>query len=193
MGLQLNPRLSLLWVVLELKVRSWAHSRYCFSRVLTLSRPSVLPHVVNAAILTSAFSAGSSLLFCSSRILYGLAIREQAPHFLTRCTESGLPRNAVLVSVSNLLHSVCFLDVDFRQSIFSLLSFLKSSSGAETVFRYAQPSLTFNAMAKPLYRSWLVNISTTAGFLSWLTTNFTYIYFCTSSRLCRPHSLTAYL
>lgn len=26
---------------------------------------------------------------------------------------------------------------------------MKSSSGAETVFKYAQPSLTFNAMAKP--------------------------------------------
>lgn len=102
----------------------------------------VLPHVVNGAILTSAFSAGNSLLFCSSRILYGLAIRGQAPQFLTRCTKSGLPRNAVLVS-----------------SIFSLLSFMKSSSGAETVF------------------NWLVSISTTAGFLSWLTMNFTYIYF----------------
>lgn len=102
----------------------------------------VLPHVVNGAILTSAFSAGNSLLFCSSRILYGLAIRGQAPHFLTRCTTSGLPQNAVLVS-----------------SIFSFLSFMRSSSGAETVF------------------NWLVNISTTAGFLSWLTMNFTYIYF----------------
>jgi amino acid transporter len=102
----------------------------------------VLPHVVNGAILTSAFSAGNSFLFCSSRILYGLAIRGQAPHFLARCTKSGLPRNAVLIS-----------------SIFSLLSFMESSSGAETVFE------------------WLVNISTTAGFLSWLTMNFTYIYF----------------
>ncbi len=60
----------------------------------------VLPHIINAGVFTSAFSAGNSFLFCSSRILYGLALRGQAPRFLTYCTKSGLPLAAVLVSVS---------------------------------------------------------------------------------------------
>lgn len=62
----------------------------------------VLPHIINAAVFTSAFSAGNSFLFCGSRILYGLALRGQAPKFLTRCTKNGLPIAAVMVTVSLL-------------------------------------------------------------------------------------------
>ena len=50
-------------------------------------------------MITSAFSAGDSFLFCSSRILYGLAIRKQAPSIFTYCTRQGLPIVAVLFSV----------------------------------------------------------------------------------------------
>ncbi|KAG1733342.1 amino acid permease/ SLC12A domain-containing protein [Suillus paluster] len=79
----------------------------------------VLPAVVNAGFITSAFSAGNSFLFCSSRILYGLALRKQAPHFLTICTKKGLPIVAVLCS-----------------SVFAFLSLMSISSGAETVFNW---------------------------------------------------------
>ncbi|KIK04549.1 hypothetical protein K443DRAFT_92828 [Laccaria amethystina LaAM-08-1] len=79
----------------------------------------VLPHIVNGAIFSSAFSAGNSFLFCSSRILYGLALRGQAPRFLTYCTVGGLPLFAVLVA-----------------SAFSFLAFMSVSSGAETVFTW---------------------------------------------------------
>jgi len=64
---------------------------------------AVLPHIINGAIFTSAFSAGNSFLFCSSRVLYGLALRGQAPKFLTYCTKNGLPLFAVLVCVSECL------------------------------------------------------------------------------------------
>lgn len=63
----------------------------------------VLPSIINAAILTSAFSAGNSFLYTSSRILYGLAIRGQAPEIFSRVTKAGLPFNAVVFCVS--LHS----------------------------------------------------------------------------------------
>jgi len=59
-----------------------------------------LPHVVNAAVFTSAFSAGNSFLFTSSRILYGLALRGQAPRIFARCTKGGLPLYSVLFCVS---------------------------------------------------------------------------------------------
>ncbi|KIM44430.1 hypothetical protein M413DRAFT_353125 [Hebeloma cylindrosporum] len=77
----------------------------------------VLPHIVNGAIFTSAFSAGNSFLFCSSRVLYGLALRGQAPKVLTYCTKKGLPLYAVLVA-----------------SAFSFLSFMSVSSGSNRVF-----------------------------------------------------------
>jgi len=79
----------------------------------------VLPHIINAAILTSAFSAGNSFLFASSRVLYGLALRGQAPRILAYCTKAGLPIAAVLTT-----------------SAFALLSFMNVSSGAATVFNW---------------------------------------------------------
>ncbi|KAL0953937.1 hypothetical protein HGRIS_005101 [Hohenbuehelia grisea] len=77
----------------------------------------VLPHIVNAGVFTSAFSAGNSFLFCSSRILYGLALRGQAPKIFTYCTKNGLPLVAVLTA-----------------SAFGLLSFMNVSSGAAQAF-----------------------------------------------------------
>ncbi|KAI0792215.1 general amino acid permease 1 [Abortiporus biennis] len=79
----------------------------------------VLPHIINAGIFTSAFSAGNSFLFASSRVLYGLALRGQAPRFLTYCTKSGLPILAVLTT-----------------SAFAFLAFMNVKEGAATVFNW---------------------------------------------------------
>lgn len=69
--------------------------------VIAIRRAGIrtLPSIINAAIFTSAFSAGNSFLFCSSRILYGLAIRGQAPKVFAHCTKNGLPIVAVLFCV----------------------------------------------------------------------------------------------
>ncbi|KAM6497265.1 general APC amino acid permease [Amanita muscaria] len=79
----------------------------------------VLPHIINAAVFTSAFSAGNSFLFCSSRILYGLALRGQAPKVFAICTKNGLPIVAVMTASS-----------------FSLLAFMSVSNGANAVFNW---------------------------------------------------------
>ncbi|KAH9851886.1 general amino acid permease 1 [Lenzites betulinus] len=86
---------------------------------MTRAGIKVLPHIINAGIFTSAFSAGNSFLFCASRVLYGLALRGQAPKIFTYCTKNGLPLAAVLAS-----------------SCFSLLAFMNVASGAETVFNW---------------------------------------------------------
>ncbi|KAH7312788.1 amino acid permease-domain-containing protein, partial [Rhizoctonia solani] len=57
-----------------------------------------LPSVINAIILVSAWSAGNSDLYASSRTLYALAIEGQLPRFLRRCTKDGLPVWAVFVT-----------------------------------------------------------------------------------------------
>lgn len=62
---------------------------------------SVFPHIINACVFTSAFSSGNSFLFCASRVLYGLALRGQAPRYLTYCTKKGLPFAALCTSVSD--------------------------------------------------------------------------------------------
>ncbi|KAG2065996.1 hypothetical protein BDR04DRAFT_1107476 [Suillus decipiens] len=92
-----------------------------FVIAMQISGIKVLPAVVNAGFVTSAFSAGNSFLFCSSRILYGLALRKQAPRFFAICTKKGVPIVAVLFSCT-----------------FTFLSLMNISSGAETVFNWFQ-------------------------------------------------------
>ncbi|KAF8805114.1 hypothetical protein BYT27DRAFT_7192752, partial [Phlegmacium glaucopus] len=89
--------------------------------VIAMNRAGVkvLPHIINGAVFTSAFSAGNSFLFCSSRVLYGLALRGQAPRFFTYCTKNGLPLFAVLFS-----------------SAFSWFAFINVSNGGATVFNW---------------------------------------------------------
>lgn len=60
----------------------------------------ILPHIVNALILSSVFSAGNSYVFCGSRTLFGLALEGKAPKFLTRCTANGVPIYCVGVTLA---------------------------------------------------------------------------------------------
>ena len=50
-----------------------------------------LPSIINAVVLISAFSAGNSDLYASSRTLYGLALDRKAPRWFRYCTKRGIP------------------------------------------------------------------------------------------------------
>ena len=82
-------------------------------------RIRVLPDIVNAMILASAFSAGNSYVYCASRSLFGLALEGKAPRFLTRCTRNGVPLYCVAVVLA-----------------ISLLSFLQVSTSAAVVLQW---------------------------------------------------------
>ena len=60
---------------------------------------SVMPDIVNAALVTAAFSAGNSYVYCSSRVLYGLASNGYAPHFLTATTKTEVPIYCIMVAL----------------------------------------------------------------------------------------------
>ncbi|KEZ43946.1 hypothetical protein SAPIO_CDS4140 [Scedosporium apiospermum] len=79
----------------------------------------VLPHIVNALILTAAFSAGNSYVYCASRSLYGLALEGKAPRIFTVCTRAGVPVYCVLVVLG-----------------FGLLSFLQLSESSAVVLSW---------------------------------------------------------
>ncbi|KAL7271633.1 hypothetical protein RUND412_005597 [Rhizina undulata] len=68
--------------------------------VLGIQRAGIkgLNHVINAVILTSAWSSGNSFLFAGSRTLYSLAITGQAPKILATCNRKGVPYIAVLAT-----------------------------------------------------------------------------------------------
>lgn len=59
------------------------------------ARIAVLPSIVNAGILLSAWSAGNAFLYMSSRALYSLAVAGNAPKIFTKCNSYGLPIYAV--------------------------------------------------------------------------------------------------
>ncbi|KAL0259729.1 hypothetical protein SLS55_005469 [Diplodia seriata] len=50
-----------------------------------------LPHVVNALLVTSIFSAGNTYYYMATRSLYSLAVNKQAPAFFSKTTKSGAP------------------------------------------------------------------------------------------------------
>lgn len=58
----------------------------------------VLNHIMNAVILTSAWSAGNSYVFSASRVLYSLSRKKQAPSIFMKCNRNGVPYMAVLAT-----------------------------------------------------------------------------------------------
>lgn len=89
---------------------------------------NVLDHIINAAILTSAWSAGNSFLYSGSRILYSLSINGQAPAVFSKTNRFGLPWVAVLVTwLPGLL---AFLNLSASSTeVFNWLSSLTTISG----------------------------------------------------------------
>lgn len=68
--------------------------------VIAIERAGIkgLPSVINAVILTSAWSAGNSDLYAASRTLYALALEGMAPKCLRYCTRRGLPLWCVVIT-----------------------------------------------------------------------------------------------
>ncbi|KAH8896908.1 hypothetical protein GQ53DRAFT_819159 [Thozetella sp. PMI_491] len=63
---------------------------------------AVLPSVINAALITSAFSCGSAVIFLASRVLHGLAEEGHAPKIFLKVNRWGSPWIAVSVSLVGL-------------------------------------------------------------------------------------------
>ncbi|GAA6010272.1 uncharacterized protein JCM10292_002222, partial [Rhodotorula paludigena] len=80
---------------------------------------SALPSIVNAAVLLSAFSAGNSDLYASSRTLYGLALDGKAPKIFRKCTKAGLPIYCVGAT-----------------ALFGVLAYMNVGTGATDAFNY---------------------------------------------------------
>lgn len=95
----------------------------------------VLPSIVNACILTSAWSAGNSYCYIGARMIVAMAVDRQAPQFFSKVNRYGVPYYAVLASFA-----------------FGPLAYLSlGSGGASQAF------------------TWLLNLSTVADLLSWMT------------------------
>ncbi|KAL8354950.1 hypothetical protein RB601_000643 [Gaeumannomyces tritici] len=106
-----------------------------------------LNHVINAAILTSAWSAGNAFLYSGSRVLYSLALNGQAPRVFARSTKRGVPYAAVLATWS-----------------VGLLAYLKVNEKSGLVFTWLMNLSTISG-----YIAWIVVLVTYLRFRSALT------------------------
>jgi len=79
----------------------------------------ILNHIINGAVLTSAWSAGNSFLYSGSRVLYSMALNNQAPKWFRITNKRGVPWVAVLFTWA-----------------FGLLAFLNVSNSGATVFNW---------------------------------------------------------
>ncbi|EEY22799.1 hypothetical protein ACHAQF_003938 [Verticillium nonalfalfae] len=101
---------------------------------IQLAGIGVLNHIINAAILTSAWSAGNAFLYSGSRILYSLSLNGQAPKFCARTSKNGVPYVAILCTWS-----------------IGLLAYLNVSTNGATVFTWFMNISTISG-----YIAWIV-------------------------------------
>ncbi|GME74783.1 unnamed protein product [Ambrosiozyma monospora] len=88
----------------------------------------VLDHIINAAILTSAYSAGNSFLYSGSRTLHSMAVKGEIPRVFGRCTKHGVPY--VGVTAAALIALLAFMNVSNSSSqVFAWFSNLCTVSG----------------------------------------------------------------
>ncbi|KAL4794889.1 amino acid permease/ SLC12A domain-containing protein [Aspergillus venezuelensis] len=82
----------------SLSLSTGTASQSPFVIAFTRAGVSVLPHIINGVVCTSAISAGSGCIFIASRTLYGLSRDGHAPQFFQRCNRFGTPYLAVGMS-----------------------------------------------------------------------------------------------
>lgn len=86
---------------------------------------SVLPHITNALLVTSIFSAGNAYCYYGTRSLYSLSIQGHAPKALRKCTKAGVP-----------IYCLCVV------MVFPFLAFLNVSSGSAQVLTWLTNIIT---------------------------------------------------
>ncbi|KAH7920398.1 hypothetical protein BV22DRAFT_1133109 [Leucogyrophana mollusca] len=92
-----------------------------------------LPSVINAALLTSAWSAASSDLYIASRGLYGLAVSGNAPKIFMRTSRTGLPYVSVIFCSAFSLLSYMVVNNSSGQ-VFTWFSSMTATSGLTSWF-----------------------------------------------------------
>ena len=99
----------------------------------------VLPHIIDACILTSVFSSGSGDVYAVSRTLYGMAVDHKAPSFFKKTMTNRIPHFAVIGGLS--VCALAFLDV--KTSTATVISWLVSLVTACQMINYCATAVTY--------------------------------------------------
>lgn len=98
-----------------------------------------LPSLVNALIMTSVFSAGNHCVFAATRCLHGLAMEGKAPMIFSKCTQAGIPINALGLALMFCLLSL----LQLGKSSAKVLSWLVGICTASYLLNYIGTVITF--------------------------------------------------
>lgn len=98
----------------------------------------VLPSIINAVVLTSAWSAGNSFFYASTRVLYAAALDGKAPRFL-RYERWGVPYACVAATTALSLLSYMNLDHQGEEVFF----WFSNISAVSTLIVWASICLTY--------------------------------------------------
>ncbi|KFX99548.1 hypothetical protein O988_03783 [Pseudogymnoascus sp. VKM F-3808] len=99
---------------------------------------SGLPSVINAVVLTSAWSAGNSFFYASTRILYSTALDGKAPQFLTY-EKFGVPY--ACVAITTALSCLVYLNVNSSAS--DVFFWISNLSAVSTLIVWSSISITY--------------------------------------------------
>ncbi|KAI1820869.1 histidine permease [Xylaria intraflava] len=100
---------------------------------------AVLPHIVNALLLTSIFSAGNAYVYCAMRSLHGLACDGHAPAIFKKTMKNGIPIYAFAVTM--IFPFLSFLQVSGSTAL--AITWLQSVTEGATMINYICISLTY--------------------------------------------------
>ncbi|KAJ6179236.1 hypothetical protein N7519_009697 [Penicillium mononematosum] len=113
----------------KLSSSSGTASQSPFVIAATLAGIKVVPSIINAVIITSAWSSGNSNMLGGSRVLFGLAMNGQAPKFFTRLNRFSVPWIAISL-----------------YGLFMCLGYMSLSSTANTVFDWLQDLVSITTL-----------------------------------------------
>ncbi|KAM0259641.1 hypothetical protein ACHAQJ_003220 [Trichoderma viride] len=98
----------------------------------------VLPHIINAVVLTSAWSAGNSFFYASTRVLYSAALDGKAPAFL-KYEKFGVPY--ACVALTTALSCLVYLNVNNQSS--EVFFWISNLSAVSTLIVWASVSFIY--------------------------------------------------
>ncbi|KAF5020655.1 hypothetical protein F66182_7311 [Fusarium sp. NRRL 66182] len=99
----------------------------------------VLPHIVNALLFTTIFSAGNTYTYCATRSLFSLAVEGRAPAFLRKTTKNGVPIYCFAVTMVFPLLAFLQLDSSSAEALSILLALITGGG----IVNYITMNITF--------------------------------------------------
>lgn len=98
-----------------------------FTLVFEKAGIALAASVMNAVILTSVLSCGTSGLYASTRMLWSMAKEGQAPKFLQKVNKRGIPMNALVLTT--IIGGLAFLTSIFGDQVYTWLLNASGLSG----------------------------------------------------------------